>query len=223
VLIGILALQGDFREHALAVSECGATPRLVRRNDDLEGICGLVLPGGESTTLGMLLDSSDLREPLGKLLQSGLPVFGTCAGMILLSSAVTDGRPDQKTFGALDIDVKRNGFGRQLQSFECDLEVKGLETPLPAVFIRAPMVQRVGNDVEVLATVVTADPSNLTGDVSTPVLVRQGASMAAAFHPELTGDRRLHRMFVESIEHSLDSNSEQIDSTHGDMIQKKGK
>lgn len=191
----MLALQGDFAEHARALFELGAVPRLVRRPVDLTGISGVVLPGGESTTLGMLLDSSGLREPLGKLLVAGLPTLGTCAGMILLSSEVTGGRADQQTFGTLDIAVRRNGFGRQRESFECVLEVSGLESGLPAVFIRAPVVERVGAGVEVLSEVDNS--ASRTG--STPVLVRQGQVLASAFHPELTADRRLHRMFIETI------------------------
>lgn len=179
----------------MPLAELGATPRPVRRPEDLAGIAGVVLPGGESTTLGMLLESSELMEPLGKLLDSGLPVFGTCAGMILLSSEVIGGRADQETFGVLDVSVRRNGFGRQRESFECDLEVDGLESTLPAVFIRAPVVERVGEVVEVLARVANvASPSGTTA-----VLVRQGKVLASAFHPELTADRRLHRMFVETI------------------------
>jgi pyridoxal 5'-phosphate synthase pdxT subunit len=196
VEVGILALQGDFREHVRALSELRAQPRLIRRPDDLPGISGLILPGGESTTLGMLLDSSELREPIGKLLASGLPAFGTCAGMILLARAVIDGRSDQQSFGTLDIDVRRNGFGRQRQSFECDLEVKGLDQVLPAVFIRAPMVERAGPGVEVLSEIATGSSDS----AMTPVLVRQGPVLAAAFHPELTADRRLHRVFLEMIE-----------------------
>ena len=203
--VGILALQGDFSEHFRAVSEVGAQPKLLRRPEDLSGIAGLILPGGESTTLGMLLDSSELREPIGKLLASGLPAFGTCAGMILLSRDVIDGRADQQTFGALDIDVRRNGFGRQRQSFECDLEVNGLEEPLGAVFIRAPVVERVGVGVEVLSE-IPIGPDLGSSDLgspnlgTTPVLVRQEQILAAAFHPELTPDRRLHRIFIEMIE-----------------------
>jgi 5'-phosphate synthase pdxT subunit len=196
VEVGILALQGDFREHVRALSEVGAQPRLLRNPDDLPGISGVVLPGGESTTLGMLLDSSKLREPIGKLLASGLPAFGTCAGMILLARSVIDGRPDQRTFGTLDIDVRRNGFGRQRQSFECDLKVAGMVGSLPAVFIRAPLVERVGPGVEVLSRIASGPSSSET----TPVLVRQDQVLAAAFHPELTPDRRLHSIFIEMIE-----------------------
>jgi pyridoxal 5'-phosphate synthase pdxT subunit len=157
----------------------------------------MILPGGESTTLSMLLDSSQLREPISKLLASGLPAFGTCAGMILLARSVMDGRADQQTFATLDIDVRRNGFGRQRQSFECDLDVKGLDQALPAVFIRAPLVERVGPEVEVLSE-IAAGPSG--SSATTPVLVRQGQVLAASFHPELTGDRRLHCVFLEMIE-----------------------
>jgi 5'-phosphate synthase pdxT subunit len=196
VEIGILALQGDFREHISALCDLGARPRLLKTPDDLAGISGLVLPGGESTTLGMLLDSSGLREPIGKLLAAGLPVFGTCAGMILLARSVTDGRPDQETFATLDIDVRRNGFGRQRQSFECDLEVAGTDSSVPAVFIRAPLVERVGPGVDVLSRIPTDGP----GSPTTPVLVRQDQVLAASFHPELTKDRRLHRIFIEMIE-----------------------
>lgn len=194
--VGILALQGDFREHVRALCEVGAEPRLLRSPDDLPGISGVVLPGGESTTLSMLLDSSKLREPIGKLLASGLPAFGTCAGMILLARSVIDGRADQRTFATLDIDVRRNGFGRQRQSFECDLEVTGMDQSLPAVFIRAPRVERVGPGVEVLSR-ISSGPSESD---TTPVLVRQDRVLAAAFHPELTADRRLHGIFIDMIE-----------------------
>jgi 5'-phosphate synthase pdxT subunit len=201
VEVGVLALQGDFQEHFRAISEIGARPKLIRRQEDLPGVAGLVLPGGESTTLGMLLDS-ELREPIGKLLASGLPVFGTCAGMILLARNVSDGRSDQQTFGTLDIDVRRNGFGRQRQSFECDLEVAGLDEKLHAVFIRAPVVERVGPAVVVLSEVATGSSDHLipSDSATTPVLVRQDQVLAAAFHPELTADRRLHRIFLEMIE-----------------------
>jgi 5'-phosphate synthase pdxT subunit len=196
VEIGILALQGDFREHVSALAEVGARPRLLRTPDDLPGISGVVFPGGESTTLGMLLDSSKLREPIGKLLASGLPVFGTCAGMILLARSVSDGRPDQRTFETLDIDVRRNGYGRQGHSFECELEVAGTDGSFPGIFIRAPLVERVGPGVDVLSESPTGGP----GAKTTPVLVRQDQVLAAAFHPELTTDRRLHKIFIEMVE-----------------------
>jgi pyridoxal 5'-phosphate synthase pdxT subunit len=194
--VGVLALQGDFSEHVKSLSDLGAPPSLVRVPADLDRIEGLILPGGESTTLSMLLESADLREPLEKLISAGMPVFGTCAGMILLAMNVTDGRADQRTFGAIDIDVRRNGFGRQLASFECDLEVAGWERSLPAVFIRAPLIERAGVDVEILSVL----PFDARSSVATPVLVRQGGILAAAFHPELTRDRRLHQMFLEMIE-----------------------
>jgi 5'-phosphate synthase pdxT subunit len=196
VEVGILGLQGDFQEHAKALSELGVSPRLVRRPDELVGVSGMVLPGGESTTLAMLLDSSGLRKPISELLADGVPVFGTCAGMILLSELVTDGRSDQWTFGALDLDVRRNGYGRQLQSFECDLDLAGFESPLPAVFIRAPVVERLGDGVEILAEVPSDDPRT----PASPALLRQGPLLAAAFHPELTPDRRVHEIFVEMVE-----------------------
>ena len=195
--IGILALQGDVAEHSAALSELGAVARLVRRREDLVGIDGIVLPGGESTTMSMLLDSSGLAEPLGKELDAGLPAFGTCAGMILLGSAITDGRADQRCYGAIDLAVRRNGFGRQVESFECDLAVPVLAGgPLHAVFIRAPVVDRVGPGVEVLAGLDGGDD----GSTGRPVLCRQGAVLVAAFHPELTADRRLHQLFMTMVE-----------------------
>ena len=187
--VGILSLQGDVAEHRAALSELGVGVRAVRRPDDLTGLDGIVVPGGESTTISMLLGSSGLLEPLGKELDAGLPAFGTCAGMIVLGARVADGRTDQHCFGAIDIGVRRNGFGRQLESFECDLSVDLLEGgPLHAVFIRAPVVDWVGDGVEVLAHWDGA-----------PVLCRQGPVLAAAFHPELTPDRRLHELFVSMI------------------------
>jgi pyridoxal 5'-phosphate synthase pdxT subunit len=204
VHLGVLALQGDFREHLQALVEVGAAGRPVRSPSDLDGLGGLVIPGGESTTLGMLLDSSGLRPGVAALIGSGVPVLGTCAGMILLAKHVTDGRSDQSSFGAIDIDVRRNGYGRQLSSFECELEVGGFDKPLPAVFIRAPLVVRSGPGVEVLASAEGPGASNGSlRTAPTPVLVRQGAVLAAAFHPELTADRRLHQMFVEMVEETV--------------------
>jgi 5'-phosphate synthase pdxT subunit len=195
VFIGILALQGDVAEHRAALHGLGADVVEVRRPEELAGIDGIVLPGGESTTMSMLLESSGLAAPLGKELAAGLPAFGTCAGMILLASAVSDGRSDQICYGAVDLTVRRNGYGRQAESFECDLDVDCIGSPpLHAVFIRAPVVDAVGPGVAVLAS--------LTGDdrgPSTPVLCRQGAVLVAAFHPELTADRRLHHLFVSMI------------------------
>ncbi|MHB8329956.1 MAG: pyridoxal 5'-phosphate synthase glutaminase subunit PdxT [Acidimicrobiales bacterium] len=205
--IGVLALQGDVAEHGAALAELAVDTRPVRRPEDLAGLDGIVLPGGESTTMSMLLESSGLAEPLGKELAAGIPAFGTCAGMILLAASVVDGRPDQRSFGAIDITVRRNGFGRQLDSFECDLQVRGITGgALHAVFIRAPMVEAVGRDVEVLASLAPlpahrdAPPPGAGAPAPTPVLCRQGAVLVSAFHPELTSDRRLHRLFVSMIE-----------------------
>ena len=193
--IGVLALQGDVTEHVAALADLDAEAPLVRRPEDLIGLDGIVIPGGESTTISMLLDSSGLAEPLGKELAAGLPAFGTCAGLILLGSSVTDGRPDQRCYGAIDLSVRRNGFGRQLDSFECELDVPAVGPgPVHAVFIRAPVVEEVGRAVEVLATVERAAHPGAT--TSAPVLCRQGSVLVSAFHPELTGDRRLHGLFT---------------------------
>ena len=187
--VGIVALQGDVREHAGALAELGASSVEVRAPTDLTDVDALVLPGGESTTMSLLLRSSGLGEALAERISDGLPVLGTCAGMILLASEVLDGRPDQTSFGAIDISVRRNAFGRQVDSFEADLAVEGIgEPPFPAVFIRAPVVERVGAGVEVLARVADR-----------PVLCRQGPVLAAAFHPELSGDRRLHELFLKGV------------------------
>lgn len=187
-MIGVLDLQGDVREHSAALHEVGARAQLVKRPRELDGLDGLVLPGGESTTLSMLLESTGLFDAIATRLEMGdLPVFGTCAGLILLAREVLDGRPDQRMFGALDAVVRRNGYGRQRQSFEAEVVLGSGEGPaLPTVFIRAPLVVSVGADVEVLA--------NLDG---APVLVRHGSVLASSFHPELTRDRRVHRLFVE--------------------------
>ena len=205
MLIGVLALQGDVGEHRFALAELGAASRPVRLPGDLAGIDGLILPGGESTTMSMLLDSSGLREPLHKELDAGLPAFGTCAGLILLSTTIVDGRSDQAGFGVMDLTVRRNAYGRQRQSFECDLRVDAVAGgPVHAVFIRAPLVEAVGPGVEVLATLAGPDPTlGPVGGVRpmpTPVLVRQGHTLAASFHPELTDDRRLHQLFLSLIE-----------------------
>jgi 5'-phosphate synthase pdxT subunit len=201
--IGVLDLQGDVREHVAALGELGVDSRLIKRPSDLDdGVVGLILPGGESTTLSMLLSSTGLFEVVGELLADGLPVLGTCAGLVLLASEVLDGRPDQRSFGAVDAVVRRNGFGRQVASFETELEF-GEGPPLPAVFIRAPYVVRVGDGVEVLATVRHGDGSGGgVGDAGvvgaeSPALVREGNVLAACFHPELTPDRRVHRLFVD--------------------------
>jgi pyridoxal 5'-phosphate synthase pdxT subunit len=193
VTIGILALQGDVREHARAFGALGEPVREVRGPADLAGLAGLVVPGGESTTLSHLLGSADLTGPLTEAMAGGLPVFGTCAGMILLASTVLDGRPDQVNFAQIDVTIRRNGYGSQQASFEGHVAVRGLGAePLPAVFIRAPVVEAVGAGVEVLATLPGEGD-----DPGRPVVCRQGQVLVAAFHPELTADRRLQRLFVE--------------------------
>ena len=191
--IGVLSLQGDVREHVSTFTELGEKVREVRRPDDLHGLSGLVVPGGESTTLSLLLGSAGLTGPLSEVLRGGLPAFGTCAGMILLAGTVLDGRSDQVCFGVIDLTIRRNGYGRQIASFEGEVMVAGLgDEPVPAVFIRAPVVESAGPDVQVLATLTTAD-----GEPGRPVVCRQGPVLVAAFHPELTADRRLQRLFVE--------------------------
>jgi len=187
--IGVLALQGAFARHVEALTDLGVEAFEVRNRSQLDRCDAIVLPGGESTTMSKLLDTFDLAEPLAKMVADGLPTFGTCAGMILLASTISDGRPDQHSFGAIDIDVRRNGYGRQIDSFETDLVVAELGSePFTAVFIRAPVVEAYRDPVEVLATV--------DGD---PVLCRQASVLVASFHPELTDDRRLHRYFVEQV------------------------
>jgi len=186
--VGVLALQGDVREHADALRDVGAEPVEVRLPRDLVGLDALILPGGESTTMRRLIDLYGLREPIVALARGGAPVYGTCAGMILLADRIGDG--DEPVLRLLDITVERNAYGRQLDSFEADLEIPSLgDQPLHGVFIRAPVVSEVGPDVEVLAR---------DGD-GRPIAVRQGRVMATAFHPELTGDRRLHRLLLELI------------------------
>ncbi len=202
--LGVLALQGDVREHVAALESLGEPVRTVRRPADVDGLAGLIIPGGESTTLSMLLESSGLFDPLAEALADGLPVFGTCAGMILLAETVLDGRDDQRRFGAIDLTIRRNGYGRQVASFEADIEVSGLGAePVHAVFIRAPVVERAGPRVDVLATLPMAGPGRDEGgggvpaDHRRPVVCRQGPVLTTSFHPELTGDRRLHQLFVE--------------------------
>jgi 5'-phosphate synthase pdxT subunit len=196
-----------------ALSDLGVSSRRIKRPADLHGLAGLILPGGESTTLSMLLESTGLFDPIAALLVNGFPVLGTCAGLVLLATEVLDGRADQPTFGALSAVVRRNGFGRQLQSFETTLDAslsmngngvtapELLGTPLPAVFIRAPKVVSVGPDVQVLAVLDRSESRSgkTDSDVGdpTPVLIRHGCVLASSFHPELTSDRRIHRLFVE--------------------------
>jgi 5'-phosphate synthase pdxT subunit len=192
--IGVLALQGDVREHLQVLSAAGVQAVRVRRPDELAGIDGLVLPGGESTTIVKLARTFDLLEPLRKRISDGLPVFGSCAGMILLADRLVGGPDGQETFGGIDVTVRRNAFGRQVDSFEADLTVDGLEGgPLHAVFIRAPWVESVGPAATPLAT-VTAGPA--AGKV---VVVRQGQLLATSFHPELTGDGRMHAYFCDMV------------------------
>jgi len=188
--IGVLAVQGDVREHLSALQACGAHAVTVRRPAELADVDGLVLPGGESTTMDKLLRAFDLQGPLRERIAEGLPVYGACAGMILLADRITDGQPDQQTLGGLDITVRRNAFGRQVDSFEEDIAFTGLDAPVHAVFIRAPWVEQVGQGVEALARVETGPA---TGRI---VAVRQGALLATSFHPEVTGDRRVHDLFV---------------------------
>ena len=186
--IGVLALQGAVREHVAAIRDVGAEPVEVRLPRDLVDLDALILPGGESTTMRKLIDEYGLREPILSLARTGAPLLGTCAGMILLADRISDG--DEPFFALLDVEVRRNGYGRQLDSFEADLSAPSLgEAPLHGVFIRAPVVTAVGPQAEVLAT----DPDGR------PVAVRQGRVLATAFHPELTGDRRLHRLLVELV------------------------
>jgi 5'-phosphate synthase pdxT subunit len=180
------------REHVRALTEVGAEPMAVRRPEELAAIDGLVLPGGESTTIGKLLELFELLEPLRAAVKTGLPVYGSCAGMILLADEVIDGRPDQPTVGGLDIAVRRNAFGRQVDSFETELPLAGVGD-VHAVFIRAPWVERTGPGVDVLATIATGAAA---GKV---VAVRRGPLLATSFHPELTGDSRVHGLFVQMV------------------------
>lgn len=196
--MGVLGLQGDVREHLRAVRECGLDSVLVRRAEELAEVDALILPGGESTTMSRLLVAFDLMEPLRVRLAEGMPAYGSCAGMILLCREILDGRPDQRQLAVLDAVVRRNAFGRQVDSFEADLDFAGiLNGPVRAVFIRAPWVEQVGSDVEVLARVPeVAAAGSAAGRI---VAIRQGSVLATAFHPELTGDRRVHQLFCEMV------------------------
>ena len=190
-LIGVLALQGDVREHIRSLAAAGARASAVRAVSDLSDIDGLVIPGGESTTMSKLAVADGFFAPLREARASGMPMYGSCAGMIMLADRVTDARPDQETIGGLDVTVRRNAFGRQVDSFEADVDIPSLgKPPFRAVFIRAPRVDEIGPEVEVLARV---------GADGTIVAVRQGRLMATAFHPELTGDCRIHESFVEMV------------------------
>jgi len=184
--VGVLALQGDVREHLRLLGDLGVEAIPVKRPEELDIVDALVIPGGESTTIGKMAVRFGLLEPLKERLSAGLPVYGTCAGMILLACNLTEG--DQPLIGVLDVVVKRNAFGRQNESFEADLEIAGLDEPFHAVFIRAPWIEKVGSEVEVLSSV---------GEHA--VMVRHGNIMATSFHPELTGDGRIHQMLLDLI------------------------
>ncbi|MEV1328816.1 pyridoxal 5'-phosphate synthase glutaminase subunit PdxT [Micromonospora costi] len=193
-VIGVLALQGDVREHLAALVAAGADARPVRRTRELDAVDGLVIPGGESTTISKLVDIFELREPIDKRIAGGMPVYGSCAGMIMLATEVLDGRPDQRGFDGIAMTVRRNAFGRQVDSFEAPVSITGVEgEPFHAVFIRAPWVERVGDGVEVLGRVGDGPAAGRI------VAVRQGNLLATSFHPELTGDRRLHAYFVDLV------------------------
>lgn len=193
-VIGVLALQGDVREHLGALEAAGAVACRVRTAAELDAVDALVLPGGESTTIVKLAAIFEVLEPLRARIAAGLPVYGSCAGMILLAHDLIDATADQATFGGIDMTVRRNAFGRQVDSFEADLDLAGADgDPVHAVFIRAPRVERVADDVEILARIETGPAA---GSI---VAVRQGPNLATSFHPELTGDLRVHRMFVDSV------------------------
>ncbi|HEX5299180.1 MAG TPA: pyridoxal 5'-phosphate synthase glutaminase subunit PdxT [Streptosporangiaceae bacterium] len=194
-VIGVLALQGDVPEHLRALEAAGAKATPVRRPEELERVDGLVIPGGESTTLWRLSVAFDVLEPLRKLIGEGLPTFGSCAGMIMLADRIADGVQGQQTCGGIDMTVRRNAFGRQIDSFERDIDLGGLRdsSPMHAVFIRAPWVEQTGPEVSILGT------DQGTGRI---VAVRQGPLLATAFHPELTPDRRIHQLFVDIVKDS---------------------
>ncbi|MFD0530986.1 pyridoxal 5'-phosphate synthase glutaminase subunit PdxT [Kitasatospora arboriphila] len=197
--IGVLALQGDVREHLIALAAADAVARPVRRAEELAEVDALVIPGGESTTMSKLALLFGVMDPLRARVADGMPVYGTCAGMIMLADKILDGRDDQETVGGIDMTVRRNAFGQQNESFESAIDFRGLEgTPVNGVFIRAPWVESVGAGVEVLAEVPAAD-----GPDSRIVAVRQGHLLATSFHPELTGDHRVHEYFVRMVEDAL--------------------
>ena len=187
-VVGVLALQGAFNRHTKMLGELNVATQEVRTPQDLASVDALVLPGGESTTMSQLLESSELFEPIKKMIHEGMPVFGTCAGMILLAKEIIDGRDDQVSFGAIDIDVQRNAYGRQIDSFEAEIEVDGFNTPFHAVFIRAPRIVKAAQSVEVLAEFGVEI-----------VLARQKNVLVASFHPELSPDQRIHELFVREI------------------------
>jgi 5'-phosphate synthase pdxT subunit len=191
--IGVLALQGDVREHLTMLERAGARAVKVRRPEELARVDGIVMPGGESTTMYKLARAFDLFEPLHDALAGGMPAFGTCAGMILLADRIEGGTADQETFGGLDVVVRRNAFGRQVDSFEAELAVTGFDAPFHALFIRAPWVEKIGHDVQIVATVAAGEAMGRI------VAVRQAHLLATSFHPEITGDHRFHQLFVEQV------------------------
>jgi 5'-phosphate synthase pdxT subunit len=193
--IGVLALQGDVREHRAMLEQCGVSTIGVRRPEELARVDGLVIPGGESTTIGKLAGIFGLLEPIRAALRDGLPAYGTCAGMIMLADAIEGGTADQQTFGGIDVMVRRNGFGRQVDSFEAVVDFAPSwagHFDYPATFIRAPYVEKVGDGVEIAATVADEQGDRI-------VAVRQGRLLATSFHPEITGDTRIHELFVELV------------------------
>ncbi|MCW6008821.1 pyridoxal 5'-phosphate synthase glutaminase subunit PdxT [Micromonospora sp. CPCC 205371] len=198
VKIGVLALQGDVREHVGALTSGGASATAIRRPSELDEVDALVIPGGESTTMSKLAIEFGMLDPVRKRIAGGMPVYGSCAGMIMLADRVLDGRPDQQTFGGIDMTVRRNAFGRQVDSFEGEVGLTPFEEPFHAVFIRAPWVESVGQDVEALGRVTDGAAAGRI------VAVRQGNLLATAFHPELTGDLRVHRYFVEMARAAVD-------------------
>jgi len=189
--VGVLALQGDVREHLNSLSSLNVAVQKVRTVEELETVNALVIPGGESTTISMLAKRVGLMNPLKQFVEDKKAVYGSCAGMIMLADEILDGRNDQETIGGIDITVRRNAFGRQVDSFETDLKIKNFEKEFRAVFIRAPWVERIGSEIEVLATVKTSE------NIEHPVMVRQDNLLATAFHPELTTDTRIHEYFVQ--------------------------
>jgi pyridoxal 5'-phosphate synthase pdxT subunit len=191
--IGVLALQGDVREHRAMLEQAGATTLAVRRASELSSLDGLVIPGGESTTMYKLARTFELFEPMRDAIAGGLPVLGTCAGMIMLADTIEQGIEGQETLGGLDVVVRRNAFGRQVDSFEAELHVEGLDEGFHAVFIRAPWVEKVGRDVEIVATVASGPA------VGRIVAVRQANLLATSFHPEVSGDHRIHGLFLDLI------------------------
>jgi pyridoxal 5'-phosphate synthase pdxT subunit len=194
--IGVLALQGDVREHCRVLESCGAHTEIVRRPEELDRVDGLVIPGGESTTMWRLARTFELLEPLRKRVEQGLPMYGSCAGIIMLADRIVDGVAGQETIGGIDMMVRRNAFGRQVDSFESDVAMTGLDAPFHAVFIRAPWVESVGDAAEALGRAESGDSAGRI------VAVRQGPLLATSFHPELTGDPRIHEYFLAMVKGS---------------------